>query len=152
MIREIEKHRSIRKYKPVPVPEEAVKEIIRAGMLAPSSKNRQPWKFVITTSQAKEEALTCMEKGLEREKAEPLIPESAPYISGAENTLRIMQEAPVLIFITGTLAKAIRKTLNTDERIGEICNAQSVMPMRLRRQDQGSLWKKLWSGENKKER
>lgn len=126
MIREIEKRRSIRKYKPVPVLEESVKEIIRAGMLAPPSKNRQPWKFVIATGYAKEEALTCMKKGLEREKEKPLIPESASYISGAENTLRIMQEAPVLIFITGTLAKEIRKTLNTDERIGEICNAQSV--------------------------
>lgn len=126
MIREIEERRSIRKYKPAAVPEEAIKEIIRAGMLAPSSKNRQPWKFVIATGHAKEEVLTCMEKGLEREKVEPLIPESAPYISGAENTLRIMQEASVLIFVTGTLAKEIRKTLNTDERIGEICNAQSV--------------------------
>lgn len=126
MIREIKERRSIRKYKPVPVPEEAVKEIIRAGMLAPSSKNRQPWKFVIATGHAKEEVLTCMEKGLEREKVEPLIPESAPYISGAENTLRIMYEAPVLIFITGALAKELHKTLNTDERIGEICNAQSV--------------------------
>ena len=145
-MQEIENRRSIRKYKQVSVPEEMIEKIVKAGMQAPSSKNRQPWKFTIVTGHAKEEAVLCMKKGLEREKKEPLIPESAPYVGGAENTLRIMTEAPVLIFITGTLAKEIQQTLNTDERVGEICNAQSVgaaienMTLTATELGLGSLW------------
>jgi nitroreductase len=43
----IEKRRSIRKYKPDPVPDEAVKELLHAARLAPSGCNAQPWRFKI---------------------------------------------------------------------------------------------------------
>ena len=48
MIKEIESRRSIRRYKDIPVKEELIEEILKAGMLAPSSKNRQPWHFIVT--------------------------------------------------------------------------------------------------------
>lgn len=38
MIKEIESRRSIRRYKDIPVKEELIEEILKAGMLAPSSK------------------------------------------------------------------------------------------------------------------
>jgi nitroreductase len=38
--------RSIRKYKPVPVPKADLNEILRLTSLAPSSANIQPWRFV----------------------------------------------------------------------------------------------------------
>jgi nitroreductase len=44
---EIFKRRSIRKYTNAPVPEEKLKEIIRAGMSAPSAGNEQPWRFIV---------------------------------------------------------------------------------------------------------
>ena len=99
MIQSIQQRRSIRKYKSDDVPKEAIEQIIQAGRLAPSSKNRQPWQFIITTGSAKDESLCAMQRGLEREKNAPLLPESAQYLSGAEHTLRIMQEAPVLSLI-----------------------------------------------------
>lgn len=37
--------RSIRGYKPVPVPKEVIKEVIEIAMRAPSSLNTQPWNF-----------------------------------------------------------------------------------------------------------
>ena len=49
MIKEIESRRSIRRYKDIPVKEELIEVILKAGMLAPSSKNRQPWHFIVTT-------------------------------------------------------------------------------------------------------
>jgi nitroreductase len=49
MIKEIESRRSIRRYKDIPVKEELIEEILKAGMLAPSSKNRQPWHFNISS-------------------------------------------------------------------------------------------------------
>ena len=39
--------RSIRRYKPDPVPEEALEKILEAGRWAPSASNAQPWKFIV---------------------------------------------------------------------------------------------------------
>ncbi len=39
--------RSIRKYRPDPVPEEAVRRILEAAHAAPSAHNTQPWRFVV---------------------------------------------------------------------------------------------------------
>ena len=146
MIREIETRRSIRKYKETPVSKAQIEQILRAGILAPSSKNRQPWKFVVTAGGAKNEALDQMAQGLEREKRAPLIPESRPYIGGAEHTLQIMREAPVVIFIVNPLAADIRQAVSADIRVSEICNAQSVgaaienMSLEAEALGLGSLW------------
>ncbi|HEY41426.1 MAG TPA: nitroreductase [Dehalococcoidia bacterium] len=43
----IEKRRSIRKFKPDPVPDELINQILEAGRLAPSGTNRQPWRFQV---------------------------------------------------------------------------------------------------------
>ncbi len=43
----IRTRRSIRKYKKTPVPDEMVEKILDAGRWAPSSKNAQPWKFIV---------------------------------------------------------------------------------------------------------
>lgn len=49
---------SIRKYKDVPVEEEKITEILKAGMQAPSAGNQQPWEFYIVTNKDKIEALS----------------------------------------------------------------------------------------------
>ena len=43
----IEKRRSIRKFKPEPVPDEMISQMLEAARLAPSGTNRQPWRFQI---------------------------------------------------------------------------------------------------------
>jgi nitroreductase len=43
----IANRRSIRKFKRNPVPEGDIRRILQAGILAPSGKNRQPWKFYV---------------------------------------------------------------------------------------------------------
>lgn len=60
-------------------------------MLALSSKNRQPWRFIVTEGDAKALALAEMERGLNREKQQPLLPQSAQHLGAARHTLRIMQ-------------------------------------------------------------
>lgn len=45
MLNAIMERRSIRKYKQDAVSKSMIEEVIKAGMLAPSSKNRQPWKI-----------------------------------------------------------------------------------------------------------
>ncbi len=44
--------RSIRRYKPDAVGPEKVEILLRAAMQAPSSKNLQPWRFVVVTERA----------------------------------------------------------------------------------------------------
>ncbi len=39
--------RSIRKYTPQAVPEELIRELLNAGMHAPTARNLQPWHFVV---------------------------------------------------------------------------------------------------------
>lgn len=105
MLREIADRRSIRAYLPTPVSKEDIETILRAGALAPSSKNRQPWRFTVAAGTEKAAALAAMERGLEDEKRRPLLPESARYRSGAERTLEIMRQAPVVIFVTTPLGQ-----------------------------------------------
>lgn len=146
MLNAIAARRSIRKFKTTPVAHEIIEEILRAGSLAPSSKNRQPWKFIVTTGQAKEEVLAVMERGLEREAQQPLLPESAQYIAGAWNTLTIMRQAPVIIFVVNTLGLDLLTPQNAENRVFEICNAQSIgaavenMSLAAVEAGLGSLW------------
>lgn len=41
---------SVRKYENKPVEKEKIKEILRAGMQAPSAGNQQPWEFYVVTN------------------------------------------------------------------------------------------------------
>ncbi len=146
MLDAIAARRSIRKFKNTPVPRHIIEEIIKAGALAPSSKNRQPWHFVVTTGKAKDEALAAMEQGLRREAQQPLLPESAQYIAGAWNTLAIMRQAPVIIFVVNPLVLDLLTPQNTENRVFEICNAQSIgaavenMSLAAVENGLGSLW------------
>lgn len=146
MLSAIENRRSIRKYKSREVPKELIEEIIRAGMLAPSSKNRQPWKFIVATGDAKQEGLEAMRKGLEREKEKPLLPGSARFIGGAEYTLGIMSEAPAVIYIVNPMGTDVELAVSAETYIFELCNAQSIgaaienMTLAATELGLGSLW------------
>jgi len=53
----IGKRRSIRKYKPDPVPRADIEYILEAARLAPSWANTQCWKFIVVTDAKVKEAL-----------------------------------------------------------------------------------------------
>lgn len=146
MIPEILNRRSIRAYQNTPIPADLIRQVLQAGLLAPSSKNRQPWRFVVVAGKAKEEMLFVMEKGLKREKQEPLLPGSAHYLKGAAATMEIMRQAPAVIFILNRLGLPFNRPLSPEERVYEICNAQSIgaavenMSLEATRLGLGSLW------------
>ena len=48
---------SVRKYLDQPVEPELIREILRAGMQAPSAGNQQPWEFYVVTDKEKIRAL-----------------------------------------------------------------------------------------------
>ncbi|HEX5140823.1 MAG TPA: nitroreductase family protein, partial [Dehalococcoidia bacterium] len=45
--------RSIRKFKPDPVPQEAIWQILDTAIRAPSGSNTQPWSFIVVQDPAK---------------------------------------------------------------------------------------------------
>lgn len=146
MIPEIVSRRSIRRYKPDKVPMKAVSEIVQAGILAPSAKNRQPWKFIVAMGNAKNEAVSVMQQGIEREKQSPALPGNAEHISGAQHTAEVMRQAPVVIFVTDPEGAPLDKPLSPEERVREICDMQSLgaamenMTLTATKLGLGSLW------------
>jgi len=48
----IQKRRSVRKFKPDPVPDELIDQLLEAARLAPSGTNRQPWRFQVIKESA----------------------------------------------------------------------------------------------------
>jgi nitroreductase len=58
----IESRKSIRKYKPDPIPKEVIERILNAGMHAPSGKNRQNWRFYVLTGKKRDAYLKLSQK------------------------------------------------------------------------------------------
>jgi F420 biosynthesis protein FbiB-like protein len=54
----LDERRSVRRFKPDPVPEDALVRLIEAATLAPSASNKQPWRFLIVTSRPTIDAMT----------------------------------------------------------------------------------------------
>ena len=61
----IRERRSVRRYRPEPIPAEDLAQIIEAGRLAPSAANRQPWRFVLVTEPEQKAALAQACRGQE---------------------------------------------------------------------------------------
>lgn len=143
----IEERRSIRKFSNDPVDREQIEAIVKAAALAPSAKNRQPWKYIVYTGGEKDRLLDVMEKALEREQAEhKLLPQSAYGLPDAFNTLHIMREAPVTIIVMNINGQSPYETIATDRRVAEICDSLSIgasienMLLKATELDLGTLW------------
>jgi nitroreductase len=54
----IRQNRSVRRFSPQPVSRENIEQIVNAGRLAGSAKNRQPWQFIIVTQRDTLQALS----------------------------------------------------------------------------------------------
>ncbi|MFC1639945.1 nitroreductase family protein [Gemmatimonadota bacterium] len=67
----VRRRRSVRKFKPDPVPEEHLRQILDATRLAPTSGNQQPWKFLIVKDRVLLDRLkdTCVEQSLAARRA-----------------------------------------------------------------------------------
>jgi len=60
--------RSIRRFKPDPVPDSVIRALIATAMFAPSAHNRQPWRFVVMTDlSVKSRLAEAMARDFERD-------------------------------------------------------------------------------------
>ena len=147
MISAIYDRRSIRKFTDRPISQEDITDTIQSGIKAPSSKNRQPWKYIVVQGNAKEEMLKVFRQGIEREeKDNALLPLSKQHIAAAKYTVDIMAEAPIIVFVVNSLGKSILTELTPEEHVYEICNIQSIsasiqnMLLAATEKGIGSLW------------
>ncbi len=58
----IKSRKSIRKFKPTPVPRDAIERILEAGIHAPSGKNLQNWRFYVLQNAKRDEYLKLSKK------------------------------------------------------------------------------------------
>ena len=142
-----EERRSIRKYQNRMVERGDIEKLIEAARLAPSAKNRQPWKYIVYTGTEKEKLLNAMEQGLNREAAEHnLLPKSAFGLPDAFHTLQVMRQAPVVIIVMNTNGQSPYEEIETDRRFSEICDSLSIgasienMLLKATQLGLGTLW------------
>ena len=89
----ISERRSIRKYQDKPLPDEVVRQILEAAVLAPSGKNSQPWRFYVVREDKRAEMVRVMREGMAH------VQEAGVPLGSAEWTARIMERTPVTVFV-----------------------------------------------------
>jgi nitroreductase len=122
----IAKRRSIRKFLTKDIDIAILKKILSAGIMAPSAKNRQPWKFIVTTNKNKHEMVKVIKSGIENEKGgNGLLKNFKEHIFSAEHTVKIMETAPVTVFIMNT-ENTFALNQTAEEKLFEMANIQSI--------------------------
>ncbi len=112
--------RSNRKFKPDPIPQETLEKILHAGTLAPSGKNKQPWKFYVVQGDGRVEMASEMKKGMARLEGMGVNTGSARY------SLEVMKQAPVTVFIFNPTSKHPLLERDTLETYSDVVDIQSV--------------------------
>lgn len=87
--------RSVRSYLDKIVPEELIRQIIKAATFAPSAKNGQQWRFTVLTGNAKNDLTDLFRRELER-VCERI---GRKNMGSSFSSCRIMEEAPVVIMV-----------------------------------------------------
>ncbi|GAX60644.1 nitroreductase [Candidatus Scalindua japonica] len=67
------KRRSIRKFKPDPIPEDKIKLLLESARLAPSGTNTQPWRFIVVRDNATKTELQKAAHNQRHVKRAPII-------------------------------------------------------------------------------
>lgn len=122
----IELRRSIRKFKNIDVPNNLIEDLIDCARLAPSAKNRQPWKFIVVKNDLKNAITDIM---ISKEK------QINNAYSTVSFTANVMKEAPVLILVlnTSSLRCSLMDNISIGGAIEHICLRATDLGL-------GSLW------------
>jgi nitroreductase/ketosteroid isomerase-like protein len=99
----IKGRRTVRRFKPAPLPQEHILKILDAARFAPTSGNQQPWKFLVVQDRAKldrlkEEACSWrLEKY--KEKAKPSVQELLAAREKLKTVMEDVLSAPVYVAV-----------------------------------------------------
>ncbi|MDQ7096860.1 nitroreductase family protein [Desulfosporosinus sp. PR] len=89
----ISQRRSIRKYKSEKIPREQIERILEAATLAPSGKNRQPWRFVVIQGKKKDDLISLLFRSESKRKSEGV------NTGSFRQTITAMDQAPAVILV-----------------------------------------------------
>jgi nitroreductase len=132
--------RSNRRFKADPIPQDVLEKILHAGIMAPSGKNRQPWRFIVVREDKRDEMVARMRAGIAQFKAR------GENFGSAEGTAAVMAQAPVTVFIFNPDGTPPWHEHSIDELFWETVCVQSVgaaiqnMCLAARALGLGSLW------------
>ena len=91
--------RSIRRFRPDPVPAAVIRRILETATYAPSAHNNQPWRFAVVTDLSVKARLTeAMAADFRRDLEKEGLPE-ADIAARLERSRRRIQEAPVVVIL-----------------------------------------------------
>jgi nitroreductase len=122
----ISNRRSIRKFTDKDIDDDIIKSILKSGIDAPSPKNTQPWKFVVVKNKSKQELIKIMKDGIENIKFNfGVLINEKNFLSSAEETLKMISEAPVIIFVINTGNKQQQRQTYVKKYV-EMANIQSI--------------------------
>jgi F420 biosynthesis protein FbiB-like protein len=91
--------RSMRRFKPDPVPESVIEEILATATFAPSAHNRQPWRFVVVTDLSVKARLGKAVTDKMRADMQTEGASETDIEKRVATSLRRMDEAPVVIVL-----------------------------------------------------
>lgn len=95
----LQTRRSIRRFKPDPVPDPVIQSILTTATYAPSAHNRQPWRFAVLTSLAVKARLAeAMAQNFERDLLRDGVPPERIQAQIERSKERIIS-APVAIIL-----------------------------------------------------
>ena len=96
----IRSRRSVRQFKPTPVPEEHLLRILDAARLAPTSGNQQPWKFLVIQDPGVIDELkeACVQRSLEARRARGM-PATEEVAESVRTSLQGYFSAPAYIVV-----------------------------------------------------
>lgn len=118
--------RSVRNYKPDPVPDEVLLELIKAGIYAPTARNQQAWRFAVVTNRADIDRYSERAKELWRKNL-ALKAAAILGIAGLSRLVKMMSSpaihlfhhAPALVFIFAPKGRFVAE--------GCACAAENMM-------------------------
>jgi nitroreductase len=116
----IAQRRSIRAFKDAPLPDETLRRILHAATLAPSGKNRQPWRFYVVKEDKRAEMVGVMREGMTRMK------EQGVSLGSAEWTAKIMEQAPVTVFVLNEKAEHVQLPDDIGDFLMNLVDVQSI--------------------------
>lgn len=95
----IRQRRSIRSFRKDEIPNDVVERLLDLTIQAPSPKNDQPWRFVVTRGEAKGRLIQKLQEVLDEEKIQ------GRPTGSMQGSIRAMAEAPIVILVFNRLKR-----------------------------------------------
>lgn len=138
--------RSIRRFKPDPVPDSAIENILTTATFAPSAHNRQPWRFcVVTDLSVKQKLADAMAIEFERDLTNDGISPEKIRSQIKRSKERIIS-APLLILLCLDMSEmdvySDKKRKRAEFRMGmqSVANAGMQLMLAAHAEGLGSVW------------